>query len=142
MLTPQRATPVDYPELIAIWARSVAATHQFLQPADREAIQRALPQYFAQVTLVKWQLGTTTVGFSGRAATDLVMLFLDPAYFRRGYGQTIVQTLIAEDNLQTVTVNAQNPGALAFYRRQGFHLVSRFETDTDGRPYPILNLKR
>lgn len=142
MLTCLTATPADYPELTAIWWRSVTATHDFLQPADREDIQRALPQYFNQVTLLKWQLGDDIVGFSGTTGTELVMLFLDPAYFRRGYGHQILQTLIAQVGMNRVDVNAQNPGALAFYCHHGFQEFSRSAVDGEGRPYPILHLKR
>lgn len=140
MLTPQYATPTDDNDLKTIWYRSVTATHHFLTATDRAAIQRDLPRYFRQVDLLKWQLDGVTIGFSGTSAADLVMLFLDPAYFRHGYGQEIIQYLITHDHVRTVTVNAQNPGALAFYQRQGFKIASRAATDTDGRPYPIINL--
>ncbi|MFC6179838.1 GNAT family N-acetyltransferase [Lactiplantibacillus daowaiensis] len=140
MLTPYPATTADYAALTAIWQRSVLATHDFLQATDRLAIQRALPQYFAQVTLLKWQVGPTIVGLSGTDDTELVMLFLDPAYLRHGYGHQIIQWLIETVGVQTVTVNAQNTGALAFYQRQGFQIVSRAATDGDGRPYPVINL--
>lgn len=141
MLNPQIATSTDYPHLVALWDRSVRATHHFLTATDHAAIEQALPGYFAQVKLLKWQVGDTLVGFSGTADNDLVMLFLDPTYFRCGYGHDIVQQLLTADHIQTVTVNAQNPGALAFYRHEGFEIVSRSATDSDGRPYPIINLR-
>jgi len=140
MLTHTLATPADYPRLTAIWTRSVTATHHFLSLADREAIQRDLPRYFAQVTLWRWQLDEHLIGFTGMAGSDLAMLFLDPTYFRHGYGQQIIRILMKTANLQTVTVNAQNPGALAFYQRQGFKIISQNSLDADGRSYPIINL--
>lgn len=139
MLMAYSARLTDYPELISLWERSVLATHHFLRPVDRQMIKQDLPQYFDQVTLLKWQLDDAIVGFSGTSGTELVMLFLDPAYFRRGYGQQIIQQL---GNIKRVTVNAQNPGALAFYQRQGFKIVSQAAVDGDGRPYPIINLAR
>lgn len=142
LVTPQAATPADYAELAAIWTRSVQATHHFLSPADRDDIQRHLPEYFGQVDLYKWQVAGQTVGFSGTAGTELVMLFLDPPYFRHGYGQAIFHALMRKPGIQTVSVNEQNPGALAFYQRQGFQIVSRAAVDEAGRPYPILNLER
>ena len=42
------------------------------------------------------------------------MLFLDPQYFRKGYGTEILQTLISEHKIQYVDVNKDNPNAVAF----------------------------
>ncbi len=39
-----------------------------------------------------------------------------------------------------VEVNEQNDAGLAFYLARGFSLVSRSETDRDGRPFPLLHL--
>ena len=43
------------------------------------------------------------------------MLFLDPKYFKLGYGTEILQTLIQEHKVQYVDVNKDNPNALSFY---------------------------
>lgn len=40
-----------------------------------------------------------------------------------------------------VDVNEQNPDALSFYRKRGFSVISRDETDESGRPFPILHLE-
>lgn len=142
MLTKVPASRADYPALTALWRRSVDATHHFLAATDRETIQAALPTYFAQVDLQKWLINDQLVGFSGTSSTELVMLFIDPAYFRHGYGHEILTSLIETDQLTTVSVNAQNPGALQFYQHLGFEVTSRTTTDADGRPYPLLNLTR
>ena len=47
------------------------------------------------------------------------MLFLDPQYFRKGYGTEILQTLISEHKIQYVDVNKDNPNAVAFYIKMG-----------------------
>jgi putative acetyltransferase len=42
----------------------------------------------------------------------------------------------------TVDVNEQNTYAAAWYLRRGFVTIGRSETDADGRPYPLLHLRR
>lgn len=52
----------------------------------------------------------------------------------------ILQYLRTVQHLQTVTVNEQNTGALAFYLKQGFTVSRRSPLDEQGRPFPILYL--
>ncbi|WP_404606002.1 GNAT family N-acetyltransferase [Caballeronia udeis] len=40
----------------------------------------------------------------------------------------------------TVDVNEQNPRAHEFYRRYGFEDVGRSETDSAGRPFPLVHM--
>jgi putative acetyltransferase len=42
----------------------------------------------------------------------------------------------------TVDVNEQNQAGVAFYRRLGFEVTGRSERDAEGRPYPLLHLRR
>jgi putative acetyltransferase len=41
-----------------------------------------------------------------------------------------------------VEVNEQNPRARAFYAARGFGQVGRTEIDGEGRPFPLLILRR
>ena len=42
----------------------------------------------------------------------------------------------------TVDVNEQNHGAVGFYRHIGFEVTGRSDLDDQGRPYPLLHLRR
>ena len=55
------------------------------------------------------------------------MLFLDPQYFRKGYGTEILQTLISEHKIQYVDVNKDNPNAVAFYIKNGFKSMENLQ---------------
>ncbi len=142
MLRAQVATPTDYSALSQIWWDAVTATHDFLTPADQRAIAMALPTYFAQVDLLAWYADEQLIGFSGRQGSELVMLFIAPSATRHGYGRQIITQLDQQSPVRTVDVNEQNHGARKFYAQCGFQLVSRDAIDGDGRPYPILHLRR
>ena len=43
---------------------------------------------------------------------------------------------------ETVTVNEQNPQAIGFYEHMGFKVNKRTDLDEQGRPYPLLYMKR
>lgn len=132
----------ELPRLVAIWSSAVEATHDFLEPGDREEIERALiPDYFPAVHLVSAELDGQTVGFSGVADGNLEMLFVDNAFRGRGVGGTLLDHAIAEHGVRRVDVNEQNTQAVAFYEHAGFRVRDRSETDEAGRPYPILHLE-
>ncbi len=51
-----------------------------------------LPDYFQQVQLSMWlNEEQKCVGFSGTNQQTLEMLFIDPVYFRKGYGGEIIK---------------------------------------------------
>ena len=131
----------DYPKALAIWERSVIATHDFLKEKDRIALKKEIPTYFSHVEAYLWFDGDDIIGFSGTNDANLEMLFLDPKYFKQGYGTEILQTLIQEHKVQYVDVNKDNPNAVSFYLKNGFKQYDESAKDGQGRDYPIVHLK-
>ena len=141
-MTIRKATPNDHPALLDIWLRSVRATHHFLTEPD---IQSLLPivRDAALTHLELWVLcddSDRPIGFMGLGASNLEALFIDPDFTRRGGGRMLVEHARKLKGSLTVDVNEQNPKALRFYERCGFHVVGRSETDSDGRPFPLLHM--
>ena len=130
-------------QLLAVWEASVCATHHFLTETD---IVRLAPQAEAALrhvdTLCVACDGARPVGFMGVQERKIEMLFLHPDYFRRGLGTTFVRHAFQELDVAWVDVNEQNPGATRFYERMGFQVFRRNECDSEGRPFPILEMKR
>ncbi|WP_204671955.1 GNAT family N-acetyltransferase [Gracilibacillus alcaliphilus] len=103
--------------------------------------KREIPSYFDHLDIQLWYEKDELIGFSGINEHHLEMLFLKPAKIGKGYGQTIISSLIKDFNIRTVDVNKDNKNAAKFYMKNGFHLLKQSETDSSGRPYPILHLK-
>lgn len=131
----------NYSKALAIWERSVVATHDFLKEKDRIQLKKEIPTYFPYVEAYLWFDGNDIIGFSGTHDSNLEMLFLDPKYFKQGYGTAILQSLIRDHNVRYVDVNKGNPNALAFYRKNGFKKYDESAKDGQGRDYPIVHLK-
>lgn len=130
----------DYPALVAIWERSVRATHHFLTESDIAEIRDALvPAYFPHVNLYAAFESTIPVGFIGLCRESIEMLFIDSDRFGQGIGSALIE-FAKQRGAVKVDVNEQNPSALKFYLSKGFHIVGRTSTDEAGRPYPILHL--
>lgn len=70
------------------------------------------------------------------------MLFLDPAVRGRGIGRRLLEHGIERLGVAELTVNEQNPQAVGFYEHMGFSAYRRTELDEEGRPYPLLYMRR
>lgn len=131
----------DYPALVDIWSSSVLATHDFLAPADREAIRAKLAtDYFPAVDLSVAERARQPVGFCGVLDGNLEMLFVHAEHRGAGVGSLLLQHAVSDRGVRAVDVNEQNRLALTFYTRRGFHVVGRSQTDAAGLPYPLLHL--
>lgn len=136
----RRCMREDYPALVAIWERSVRASHDFLDDDSIEEIKDALiPDYFPNVELYALSDNDSLVGFIGLHGNMIEMLFIDSEARGRGYGSALI-AFAFEKGATRVDVNEQNPSALAFYRAKGFKIIGRDATDDAGRPFPILHL--
>lgn len=143
MLHYRSAETSDYDTLIALWERSVDATHYFLKDEHKQIILTNLPTYFKLVDVLIWyDSSKKIVGFSGTHDGHLEMLFLDPGVRRRGYGTEIIQFLIQKHGIDSVDVNKQNDQAFHFYQKNGFETVRESLIDGQGYPYPILHMRR
>ena len=135
------------PELIAwpvdVWERSVRETHTFLSEAEIAEIKPFVPQALAGVeTLVIAEKDNAPVGFMGVQDGRLEMLFLDPGVRGQGLGRQLLEHGIARLGVTELTVNEQNPQAVGFYEHLGFKTYRRTEIDEEGRPYPLLYMRR
>lgn len=138
----RRATSADRDVLVDIWWRSALATHRFLATSELEAL---LPDVRAMrlENLDTWVLcdqGSTAIGFLVMNGRDVEALFIVPEWLRQGGGRLLLAHARALAGSLTVQVNEQNRDALKFYLAHGFAIVGRSETDSAGRPYPLLHL--
>lgn len=136
----------DRDRLLEVWERSVRATHHFLAESDILALRPLVAQELASDAIAWWVLvsaAETPVGFLGFANDTIEALFIDPDHHGRGGGRLLVehaQRLAA--GALAVDVNEQNEDGLRFYEALGFTVVGRSPTDTGGRPFPLLHMKR
>lgn len=84
----------------------------------------------------------TTRWLMGVQEQKIEMLFLHPDYFRKGIGKMLVERAFSELKVEYVDVNEQNPSATRFYERMGFKTFKRNECDSEGNPFPILEMKK
>ena len=134
--------PDEYDRAAELWEASVRATHLFVTEADLDVFRPLVRASFGEVEQLA---GLRTddgllIGFIGVVDGNVEMLFLDPEYRGRGGGRLLLEHAFAQFGATSVDVNEQNPQAVGFYLHHGFRVVSRCETDSTNKPYPILHL--
>ena len=132
------ATEKDYPEIIDVWEQSVRATHHFLPEEYLQQIKSLLPSIFPAVQLFVADNNNKIAGFLGVAEKKIEMLFIRPDSRGKGIGKQLTKFAIDELHTNKVDVNQQNEQATGFYKRMGFVVTGREETDGLGKPYPLL----
>ena len=142
----RRARAADHDSLVALWERSVRATHDFLTEADIGALGPLVGEALSDDELELWVLTESAdvpIGFMGLAGNNIAALFLEPARREQGGGRRLVaHAQELRDGHLTVDVNEQNPAARGFYEALGFVVVGRSPFDDGGRPFPLLHMRR
>ena len=137
------ARPDDTDVLVDVWRRAVGATHDFLTPDDvRELETGVRDEYLAAVDLTVVERDGRVAGFVGTVGHRVEMLFVDPNLHGQGLGRALLAHVGRDHPVLELDVNEQNPSALGFYRAQGFEVTGRSATDDQGRPFPLLHLRR
>ena len=143
MISIREATSGDFPALLAIWRRSVESTHDFLTPADVEAIEHDVAKYLPLMTDLRVaEEQRQLLGFIAIEENTVEMLFVDTHAQGKGVGSALLASVAKNRESLRVDVNEQNPSARAFYQAKKFIEVGRSEIDGEGRAFPILHLER
>ncbi|AGT08099.1 acetyltransferase [Paracoccus aminophilus] len=130
------------PALVALWARSVDATHDFLTPADRAAIGAEVAAFLPEAPLiVAADASDRPLGFMLLDGGRMEALFLDPDQRGQGVGRALVEHALGLHPRLETEVNAQNQQALGFYLHLGFVETGRSALDGQGRAYPLIHLR-
>ncbi|MDF9877841.1 acetyltransferase [Cellulosimicrobium cellulans] len=137
------ARPDDTDALVDVWRRAVEATHDFLTPDDVAELETGVrDEYLAAVDVTVAERGGRVAGFVGTVGHRVEMLFVDPDLHGQGLGRALLAHVGQDHPVLELDVNEQNPSALGFYRAQGFEVTGRSATDDQGRPFPLLHLRR
>lgn len=136
--------PSDFPRTLDIWRSAVVATHHFLSAEDFAAIEEMVAtQYLPQAALwIAADADDVALGFMGMTEAQIDALFVHAEARGGGVGRALVEHAAARHPVLTLDVNEQNLSGAGFYARMGFETTGRSPVDDDGRPYPLLHLRR
>ncbi len=131
-------------QLLNVWENSVKATHLFLSEEERNRIKEYVPEALENVPIlvIAENDAGNPVRFMGIADQKLEMLFISNENRGNGVGKKLLQYGADRYSVNTLAVNEQNPQARGVYEHMGFKVYKRSELDEQGKPYPVLYMKR
>jgi putative acetyltransferase len=129
--------------LLEIWEASVAATHDFLNAENIQALKPSVSEAIQSIEMLVTANNEhgIAVAFMGVERDKIEMLFVTPQARGTGIGRQLISYAVDELNARYVDVNEQNPQAAGFYERMGFEIFGRSELDAQGNPYPLLRMR-
>jgi len=136
------STPSDATRVLEIWRSAVDATHHFLRPEDRLAIELEVAAFLPSVPLeLAVNEADEAIGFMLINEQHMEALFIDASHHGAGVGRRLVEEALRRHPNLTIDVNEQNTQAIGFYERMGFEHCGRSALDGQGRPYPLIHLR-
>lgn len=146
MMSIRRMVPEDHPVLLALWERSVRASHRFLTEADIAMLRPLVAEELSGSATEWWvALGRDDgiAGMLGYSQGVIEGLFIEAECRGQGIGSRLVAHAQGlSGGALRVDVNEANPEALEFYQARGFQIIGRSATDGGGRPFPLIHLRR
>jgi putative acetyltransferase len=142
MIKIRPSRPDEGSRVIEIWRGAVDATHDFLTPEDRIALDAMVCDVLPQAPLVlAVDENDAPQAFMLLSEGHMEALFVDPAHRGSGFGTALVHYGLTLHPHMTTDVNEQNSQAVGFYQRMGFKPTGRSPVDGQGRPYPLIHLR-
>jgi putative acetyltransferase len=139
----RKSRAADRERILDIWRGAVDATHHFLHPTDRRDIEAEVVAFLPKVS--PWlavDSADTALGFMLLDGRHMEALFIDPLHRGSGIGRAFVQHALSFHSTITTEVNEQNSQAIEFYRHLGFERIGHSQHDQQGRPYPLIHLRK
>jgi len=139
----ERYKEVFREELVAVWEKSVVATHHFLKPEDFQHIKSLVKDldFNAFEVYCHFNEENELIGFVGTLNKKVEMLFVAPEHMGKGIGKQMINFAMTTLKATEVDVNEDNTQAVQFYQKLGFQTYQRNPLDGQGHPYPILQMR-
>ncbi len=129
-------------ELINLWEQSVRSSHHFLSENDLDYYRQRIRDVYFHVVELYVIKAPNISAFMGLSDDMVEMLFVLPSEKGKGYGSALLNFAFEEKRIRKIDVNEQNKEAYMFYLKRGYHVVSRDEVDSEGKPYPIVHMEK
>lgn len=126
----------DIDRVMEIWLISNEGAHPFVNKKYWEANFNEVKKQMLQAEVFIYEQKSEIQGFVGLVDNYIAGIFVDRKYRSSGVGHKLIKYIKESHNELTLEVYTKNKGAVNFYKREDFNIISKqVEPDTDETEY-------
>ena len=124
----------DLDRIMEIWLEGNLQAHDFVDPAYWTGCLQEVREAIAQADVWVWDENDRVEAFAGMVEHYLAGLFVSGAQRGKGIGGLLLEHIKEQRFPLTLHVYSRNAGAVQFYERHGFGIVSEYIDPETGQP--------
>lgn len=124
----------DLDRIMEIWLEGNLQAHDFVDPAYWTGCLQEVREAIAQADVWVWDENGRVEAFAGMVEHYLAGLFVSGAQRGKGIGGLLLEHIKEQRFPLTLHVYSRNAGAVQFYERHGFGIVSEYIDPETGQP--------
>ncbi len=124
----------DLDRIMEIWLEGNLQAHDFVDPAYWTGCFQEVREAIAQADVWVWDENGRVEAFAGMVEHYLAGLFVSGAQRGKGIGGPLLEHIKEQRFPLTLHVYSRNAGAVQFYERHGFGIVSEYIDPETGQP--------
>ena len=124
----------DLDRIMEIWLEGNLQAHDFVDPDYWTGCFQEVREAIAQADVWVWDENDRVEAFAGMVEHYLAGLFVSGAQRGKGIGGLLLEHIKEHRFPLTLHVYSRNAGAVQFYERHGFGIVSEYIDPETGQP--------
>lgn len=124
----------DLDRIMEIWLEGNLQAHDFVDPDYWTGCLQEVREAIAQADVWVWDENGRVEAFAGMVEHYLAGLFVSGAQRGKGIGGLLLEHIKEQRFPLTLHVYSRNAGAVQFYERHGFGIVSEYIDPETGQP--------
>lgn len=124
----------DLDRIMEIWLEGNLQAHDFVDPDYWTGCLQEVREAIAQADMWVWDENGRVEAFAGMVEHYLAGLFVSGAQRGKGIGGLLLEHIKEQRFPLTLHVYSRNAGAVQFYERHGFGIVSEYIDPETGQP--------
>ena len=124
----------DLDRIMEIWLEGNLQAHDFVGPDYWTGCLQEVREAIAQADVWVWDENGRVEAFAGMVEHYLAGLFVSGAQRGKGIGGLLLEHIKEQRFPLTLHVYSRNAGAVQFYERHGFGIVSEYIDPETGQP--------
>ena len=120
----RKMNPEDLQKVVELWLRVNIANHRFIKREYWLKQAAAVEEAMKDADIYVYEENQKIIAFVGLIDQYVAGIFVSNSKQSKGIGKSLLQHIKASSQTLSLKVYQKNEGALRFYQREGFKIVS------------------